>query len=257
MGGPGYPEKARGMAESPLNRLIRRLEVDTAPLSDAEKESILCLPLSIKELRADQDIVREGDRPNQCCVVIEGFQCRYKMLADGERQIMSFHVPGDVPDLQSVFLSTMDHSLGTLTPNRVAFIPHEPLRDLIRQQPGIAERLWRETLIDASVFREWIANVGSRDAYTRIAHIICELFVRLRAVGLANGMKFDFPITQTEIADATGLSTVHVNRSIQQLRADGLITLERGMCHIPDFDALKQAGMFESGYLHMRGGEAA
>lgn len=245
------------MAESPLNRLIRRLEVDTAPLSDAEKESILCLPLSIKELRADQDIVREGDRPNQCCVVIEGFQCRYKMLADGERQIMSFHVPGDVPDLQSVFLSTMDHSLGTLTPNRVAFIPHEPLRDLIRQQPGIAERLWRETLIDASVFREWIANVGSRDAYTRIAHIICELFVRLRAVGLANGMKFDFPITQTEIADATGLSTVHVNRSIQQLRADGLITLERGMCHIPDFDALKQAGMFESGYLHMRGGEAA
>lgn len=201
--------------------------------------------------------MREGDRPNQCCVVIEGFQCRYKMLADGERQIMSFHVPGDVPDLQSVFLSTMDHSLGTLTPNRVAFIPHEPLRDLIRQQPGIAERLWRETLIDASVFREWIANVGSRDAYTRIAHIICELFVRLRAVGLANGMKFDFPITQTEIADATGLSTVHVNRSIQQLRADGLITLERGMCHIPDFDALKQAGMFESGYLHMRGGEAA
>jgi CRP-like cAMP-binding protein len=245
------------MAESPLNRLIRRLEVDTAPFSDAEKESILCLPLSIKELRADQDIVREGDRPNQCCVVIEGFQCRYKMLADGERQIMSFHVPGDVPDLQSVFLSTIDHSLGTLTPNRVAFIPHEPLRDLIRQQPGIAERLWRETLIDASVFREWIANVGSRDAYTRIAHIICELFVRLRAVGLANGMKFDFPITQTEIADATGLSTVHVNRSIQQLRADGLITLERGMCHIPDFDALKQAGMFESGYLHMRGGEAA
>jgi CRP-like cAMP-binding protein len=236
---------------------MKRLEVDTAPLSEAEKDAILRLPLSIKELRADQDVVREGDRPSQCCVLIEGFQCRYKMLPDGERQIMSFHVPGDVPDLQSLFLATMDHSLGTLTPNRVAFIPHEPLRDLIRQQPGIAERLWRETLIDAAVFREWIANVGSRDAYTRISHIICELFVRLRAVGLTNGTKFEFPITQTEIADATGLSTVHVNRSVQQLRADGLISLERGICHIPDFDALKQAGMFDVGYLHMRGGEAA
>jgi len=157
------------MYDALLNRLIRRLEVDTAPLSEQERDAIASLPLTIRDVAADQDIVREGERPSQCCVVIEGFQCRYKMLRDGERQIMSFHVPGDIPDLQSLFLSTMDHSLGTITPNRVAFIAHEPLRKLIRQQPGIAERLWRETLIDASVFREWITNVGSRDAYTRIA----------------------------------------------------------------------------------------
>src|SRR4051795_5273338 len=129
------------MYQSALNRLIRRLEVDTAPLSEQEKDAILRLPLTIKDLRADQDIVREGDQPNQCCVVIEGFQCRYKMLRDGERQIMSLHVPGDIPDLQSLFLATMDHSLGTMTPGRVAFITHDALRELIRSQPGVAERL--------------------------------------------------------------------------------------------------------------------
>jgi CRP-like cAMP-binding protein len=245
------------MAEAALNRLIRRLEVDTAPLARDEKDAILRLPISIKDVRADTDIVREGDRPTQCCLVIEGFQCRYKMLPDGERQIMSFHVAGDIPDLQSLFLQTMDHSLGAITPNKVGFIAHEPLRELIRQQPTVAERLWRVTLIDAAIFREWISNVGSRDAYTRIAHLICELYVRLRAVGLTNGTSFDCPVTQTEIADATGLSTVHVNRSIQQMRADRLIVWERGVCKIPDFGALQEAAMFESGYLHMQTGGIA
>jgi CRP-like cAMP-binding protein len=245
------------MTESALNRLIRRLEVDSAPLSQAEKEAILRLPLTIKEVGADQDIVREGDRPAQCCLVIEGFQCRYKMLPDGERQIMSFHVPGDIPDLQSLFLHTMDHNLGTIAPNRVGFLPHEALRELFRNEPGLAQRFWRETLIDAAIFREWIANVGSRDAYARIGHLICELFVRLRAVGLTEGMTFDFPITQTEIADATGLSTVHVNRSIQKMRADGLISIERGVCNIPDFGRLRDAAMFEPGYLHMRATSSA
>jgi CRP-like cAMP-binding protein len=245
------------MAESPLNRLVRRLDVDTSPLSQEEKQAILRLPVTIREIGPDQDVVREGDRPSQCCVVLEGFQCRYKMLSDGERQIMSFHVPGDIPDLQSLFLRVMDHSLGTMTPNRVGFITHDALRDLIREQTGLAERLWRETLIDAAIFREWITNVGSRDAYTRIAHIICEFFVRLRSVGLTKGTTFNFPITQTEIADATGLSTVHVNRSIQQLRADGLIAIERGVCTIPDFGRLEEAAMFDPGYLHLSGAASA
>jgi CRP-like cAMP-binding protein len=245
------------MFESPLNRLVRRLEVDTSPLSQEEKNAILRLPVTIREIGADQDVLREGDRPSQCYVVLEGFQCRYKMLRDGERQIMSFHVAGDIPDLQSLFLEVMDHSLGTITPNKVGFITHDVLRELIRAQPGIGERLWRETLIDAAIFREWITNVGSRDAYTRIGHLICEFFVRLRSVGLAKGTTFNFPITQTEIADATGLSTVHVNRSVQQLRADGLISIERGVCTIPDFERLKEAAMFEPGYLHLQEGATA
>jgi CRP-like cAMP-binding protein len=245
------------MFESPLNRLVRRLEVDTSPLSEEEKNAILRLPVTIREIGADQDILREGDRPSQCYVVLEGFQCRYKMQRDGERQIMSFHVPGDIPDLQSLFLATMDHSLGTITPNKVGFITHDALQDLIRAQPGIGERLWRETLIDAAIFREWIVNVGSRDAYTRIGHLICEFFVRLRSVGLTKDTTFNFPITQTEIADATGLSTVHVNRSVQQLRADGLISLERGVCNIPDFARLKEAAMFDPAYLHLQGSDEA
>jgi CRP-like cAMP-binding protein len=245
------------MFEAPLNRLVRRLEVDTSPLSQAEKEAILRLPVTIRDIGADQDILREGDRPSQCYVILDGFQCRYKMLRDGERQIMSFHVAGDIPDLQSLFLQVMDHSLGTITPNRVGFIAHDALRELIRTQPGIGERLWRETLIDAAIFREWIANVGSRDAYTRIGHLICEFFVRLRSVGLTKGTTFNFPITQTEIGDATGLSTVHVNRSVQQMRADGLISIERGVCTIPDFARLKEVSMFEPGYLHLQGSDAA
>jgi CRP-like cAMP-binding protein len=244
------------MFESPLNRLVRRLEVDTSPLSEEEKNAILRLPVTIREIGADQDILREGDRPIQCYVVLEGFQCRYKMQRDGERQIMSFHVPGDVPDLQTLFLQVMDHSLGTITPSRVAFIAHDALRELIRAQPGIGERLWRETLIEAAIFREWITNVGSRDAYTRIGHLICEVFVRLRSVGLTNGTTFDFPVTQTELADATGLSTVHVNRSVQEMRSDGLIVWERGVCTIPDFGRLKEASMFEPAYLHLQGSDA-
>src|SRR3954470_19626650 len=127
------------MYDALLNRLIRRLEVDTAPLSEQERDALASRPVPIREVAAHQDIVREGEQPNQCCVVIEGFQCRYKMLRDGERQIMSLHVPGDIPDLQSLFLATMDHSLGTMTPGRVAFITHDALRELIRSQPGVAE----------------------------------------------------------------------------------------------------------------------
>src|SRR5947209_5447872 len=121
------------MFESPLHRLVRRLDVDTAPLSQPEKDVLLRLPVMIKEIGPDKDILREGDRPSQCCIVLEGFQCRYKMLRDGERQIMSFHMPGDIPDLQTLFLQVMDHSLGTITPNKVAFITHDALRELIRE----------------------------------------------------------------------------------------------------------------------------
>ncbi len=245
------------MSEPPIMRLIRKLEADGMNFAEEEKEALLALPLALRDIPADKDIVREGDKPSQSCLLLEGFQCRYKMLPDGERQILSFHVPGDVPDLQSLFLQTMDHSLGTLSPCRVGFMQHEALRDIMRRHPAIGEKLWRESLIDASIFREWISNVGSRDAYARIGHLICELFTRLRAVGLAKGTSFDCPITQTEIADATGLSTVHVNRSIQQMRGDGLIVWERGVCTIPDFAALTEAAMFDPAYLHMREGAAA
>ncbi|MBV9394429.1 MAG: Crp/Fnr family transcriptional regulator [Methylobacteriaceae bacterium] len=242
------------MLHSPLNRLVRKLEADGRELAPAEKEAVLRLPFTLKEVRADHDIVRQGDRPTQCCLVIDGFLCRYKMLPDGERQIVSFHVPGEIPDLQSLFLGKMDHALTTISPSTVAFIAHEAMNALIEGQPKIGRLFWRETLIDAAIFREWIVNTGSRDAYARIAHLLCELFHKLQAVGLTKGTSFGCPITQTEVADATGLSTVHVNRSVQELRGNRLIEWERGTCTILDLQALEDAAMFEPEYLHLAHG---
>jgi CRP-like cAMP-binding protein len=240
------------MPHQALNPLIRRLETITS-LSEDEKKAILSLPAKVAGLRADADIVREGDRPSQCCLLVEGFLARYKYLRNGKRQILAFYVPGDVPDLLSLHMDVMDHSLGTLVPSKVAFIPHDALRRLFDQNPRIANAFWRETLIDASLFREWTVNLGSRDAYSRIGHLICEMFLKLKAVGLTNGNSFNFPITQGEIGDATGLSTVHVNRSIQKLRAEGLIVLEKGRCTIPDLSRLEEVAFFDPTYLHLTG----
>jgi CRP-like cAMP-binding protein len=238
------------VAASPLDKLVRKLESITR-LTPDEKQAVLSLPHTLKELHADHDIVRDRDRPWQCCLVSEGFLCRYKQLPEGTRQIHSFHVPGDIPDLQSLYLPVMDHSLASLTTSKVALIPHDVMRDLIRAHPLLAEKFWRDTLIDAAIFREWIVNVGSREAPSRIAHLICEIFLKLEAMGLTTGNSFDFPITQSEIGDATGLSTVHVNRSVQKLRAEGLITFQKGRCTIDNWEGLAEAGMFDPTYLHL------
>jgi len=232
--------------------LIRKLRT-IAPLSEQEERHVRALPLSLRDVGPDQDIVREGDRPSECCLVIEGFTCRYKLTEDGKRQIFSFHTPGDIPDLQSLHLKVMDHSLKTITPCRLAFITHESLLELTRRCPRVGDALWRDTLVDAAVFREWMIGIGRRSAYTRIAHLLCEVFVRLRAVGLTNGFECEFPITQNEIGDALGLSTVHVNRSLQELRADGLIVLGRTTLTILDWPGFKKAGEFDPLYLHLDG----
>jgi CRP-like cAMP-binding protein len=243
------------MPHPSLARLIRKLETITS-LSDEDKTAILGLPVKLAELRADADIVRDGDRPSQCCMLVEGFLCRYKNLPDGKRQIMAFYVPGDIPDLLSLHIEVMDHSLATIVPSRVAFIPHAALARLIEQNPRIAGAFWRDTLVDAALFREWIVNLGSRDAYSRIAHLICEVYLKLKAVELTDGNSFEFPVTQSEIGDATGLSTVHVNRSVMELRKDGLIILEKGRCTISDIPRLEQAAMFDPTYLHLKGSKA-
>jgi len=234
-------------------RLIRKLE-SIADLTPEERDALRGLPLSIKDVAADEEIVTDGDRPSQCCLLLDGFLGSYKMLPDGGRQIMAFWVAGDVPDLQSLHLHVMDHSIGAMIPSRVAFIKHTALLELIAEHPGIGAVLWRETLIDGAVFREWLVNIGRRAAYTRLAHILCELFIRLRAVGLASDEGFELPLTQLELGDALGLSTVHVNRSMQELRKDGLIVSKSRFVSIPDWEALVRAGDFDPTYLHMRTG---
>jgi CRP-like cAMP-binding protein len=231
-------------------RLIRKLE-SIADLSAEEKKALLGLPLTIKSLPADTDIIREGSRPSECSLLIEGLACRYKITPEGKRQIMSFHIPGDIPDLQSLHLRVMDHSLGTLTSSKVGFIPHEAIRGLARRHPGIGDAFWRDTLIDAAGFRERMVGIGRRTAYQRIAHLLCEMLVRFEAIGLADEHTYELPITQAELGDALGLSTVHVNRVLQDLRKDGLIVLRGGLLSAPDWEGLKQAGEFDPTYLHL------
>jgi CRP-like cAMP-binding protein len=232
-------------------RLLRKLE-SIVDLSAEDRQGLLALPITVKSLDADRDIVRERDRPTECALVLEGFVCRYKLIADGKRQITGFYLPGDIPDLQSLYVEVMDHSLGTLTATRVALFPHDSIRSLLRRHPSLAEAFWRDTLIDAAMFREWMIGLGRRDAYARIAHLFCELFVRHRAVRLTNGDGFDLHATQAELGDALGLSTVHVNRVLQDLRKDGLIALRGKRLTILKWDELKRAGEFDPLYLHLK-----
>jgi|SRR5215203_1375553 len=229
--------------------LIRKLESIT-DLSSAEREALVDLPIRIEDVRADQDVVREGDRPSQCCLVVEGFTARYKFTDEGKRQIFAFHTPGDIPDILSLNLGVMDHTLGTLTPCRLGFIQHEHLRTLFSRQPRLVDIFWRDTLIDAAIFREWMLGMGRRSAKTSVAHVLCEMVMRLKAVGLEKDNTVPLPLTQMEIGDALGLSTVHVNRTLQELRGDGLIEWQRGVLKVLNWDSLAAEGEFDATYLH-------
>jgi CRP-like cAMP-binding protein len=238
------------------NPLIRKLD-SIFTLTDDERQALETLPMQVVVIKEDQDIVRAGDSPSRSCLLLSGFACVYKLTGDGKRQIAGFSIAGDIPDLQSLHLDVLDNSIGTLTPCRVGFIPHKALRDLCECYPRITAAFWRETLIDAAIFREWVLNVGQREAYSRMAHVFCEMLVRLKAVGLADDHGCDLPITQAEFADALGVTTVHVNRVLQEMRANGIIELRGDRLNIPDWETLKRAGDFDPTYLHLKRDQAA
>ncbi|WP_445502502.1 Crp/Fnr family transcriptional regulator [Microvirga sp. G4-2] len=238
------------------NPLIRKLE-SIFTLTNDERQALQSLPMQVTVIKEDQDIVREGDRPSRSCLILSGFACVYKMTVQGKRQIVSFAIAGDIPDLQSLHLKVLDNSVATISPCTAGFIAHEALWDLCTRYPRLAAAFWRETLIDAAIFREWVINVGRREGPTRMAHVLCELMVRLRAVGLVEDHVCDLPITQGEFADALGFTTVHVNRVLQQLRAEGLIVTQGTRLTIPDWDRLKQMGEFDPTYLHLVREDAA
>jgi CRP-like cAMP-binding protein len=238
------------------NLLIRKLE-SIFTLTDKERKALQNLPMQVVVIKEGQDIVRAGDQPSRSCLLLSGFACVYKLTGNGKRQIVGFSIPGDIPDLQSLHLEVLDNSVSTLTTCRVGFITHEALRDICMRYPRITSAFWRETLIDAAVFREWVTNVGQREAYGRMAHVFCELMVRLKAVGLAEDHSCKLPITQAEFADAIGTSTVHVNRVLQEMRANGLIELSGDQLNIPDWETLKRAGDFDPTYLHLKKEQAA
>lgn len=233
----------------PMAALVRKLSA-IFTLSDEERQMILGLPVMLRDVRPGHDIVREGDRPDKCGLVVSGWVCRYKATDEGRRQIVSLHIRGDIPDVQSLLLTEMDHSLGAITAAQIAFIAHDRLRPVTRSHPRLAEALWRETLIDASTYREWMLCLGRRSAQQRMGHLFCELNARLAAVDLADKDEYALPITQSVLGDALGLSMVHVNRSLQDLRADGLISWSQGRLKIHDRERLQIFSDFNPHYLH-------
>lgn len=233
-----------------MSMLIRKLE-SIATVSEAERQAIKSLPVRTQALNARQDIVRDGDKPSHCCLILDGWACRFKLLREGKRQILSFHIAGDIPDLQSLHIHTMDHSLATVTKATVAFIPHESLRDLAADFPSVGALLWRDTLIDAAIVREWMTGMGRRSAVERIAHLFCELYLKLQAVGLADDYRCPLPITQTDLADALGLTPVHVNRVLKEMRGSALIALRSSTLVIEAWEELLRVAEFDPAYLHL------
>jgi CRP-like cAMP-binding protein len=223
-----------------------------ADLTEEERQAVLDLPMVVRHHPAGQDIIRDGDCPNECCLVLDGLACRYKLLPDGRRQIMSFHVPGDIPDLQSLHLAVMDHAVGAMAPTHVACIPHKDIRELTQRFPGLLRAFWRSTLIDAAAYREWMVGLGQMDASERIAHLLCEMLLRYKAAGLAVANTFKLPITQAELADAVGISPVHVNRVVQELRRSELITWSNSTVTILKWEEFQARGLFDATYLHQK-----
>ncbi|HYZ62395.1 MAG TPA: Crp/Fnr family transcriptional regulator [Acetobacteraceae bacterium] len=237
------------MESAPNGALLRKL-ASLGPLTPAERQLLEELPLSTRHVGPDEDLLREGDRPTQCFVLLEGFACRYKTLADGRRQILSFNIAGDFVDLPGFLLDQLDHGIATLTACKISAIPHSVIAEWALH-PNLLRLLWRDTLIDGAIYREWVLNVGRRTAYQRVAHVLCELATRLQAVGLGHNGVCELPITQGELADATGLSTVHVNRVIQELRRDALIEMKGRAFSALDWDGLKLAAGFDPSYLNL------
>jgi CRP-like cAMP-binding protein len=224
----------------------------------ADKDAILGLPHKIKRIERHSYIAREREKTTHSCVLLSGFAMRHKIVGDGSRQIVAIHMKGDMVDLQNSFLGTADHSVQVLTDAEVALIPRDAVKQLAFDRPRVGLAMWFDTLVDASVFREWIANVGRRDAHTRIAHLLCEFSLRLKVAGLGETTNYELPMTQEQIADCTGLTPVHVNRLLKLLEAEDLINRRSSRSiTIGDWNKLANAGDFDSNYLHLRENEPA
>ncbi|MDT9599111.1 Crp/Fnr family transcriptional regulator [Sphingosinicella rhizophila] len=220
-------------------------------LDEEARAHLLALPHSLRKIEARQHIVRQGDRARHSALLLDGFAYRHKIVGDGGRQIVSVHMKGDLVDLQNSFLNAADHNVQTLTDALVAFVPRDAIAALAAQNAQIGMALWIDTLVDGSIFREWIANVGRRDARMRTAHILCEFAVRLEAAGLSQGPSYGLPMTQEQLADVLGLTPIHVNRTLKGLERDGLIARDKRSLRITNRARLAAVGDFSDQYLHL------
>ena len=240
-----------GSSAPTLAPMLRKLR-NWVTLGPADEQALLDLPHHLVTIDRQKPIVREGDAVSHCWLVLSGFCVRYKYVGTGGRQIVSIHMMGDLVDLQNALLGVADHGLQTLTECRMAKLPIQHIRQLTDTRPAIKDALWYDTLIDGSIHREWVANVGRRDAPTRIAHLLCEFALKLEAVDLGEQLNYELPMTQDQLADATGLTAVHVNRVLQSLAKDGLIErVTPKSVLIGDWKKLAAAGDFRRDYLHL------
>lgn len=235
------------------NPLVRKLS-NFVRLSQDERQALDALVTKPTLSDSNADIVREGEATSGIYLILDGWAFRYKIGEDGRRQIMTYFVPGDICDQRIFVLKRMDHNIGTLTKAHIAEVSKETIIKLTDEYPQIARAFWWSTLVDEAVAREWLMSAGRRNAFQRLAHLICEMFVRLRSVGLADGQTFDFALNQTDLADTLGLSLVHLNRSLQKLRRDKLILWgRRRPLTILDLEKLARVSMFNPSYLHLEG----
>lgn len=228
---------------------VRKLEA-LGTLSAEEREAFLGLIEKPYHVRAGTDIVADGSLPNASTCMIDGFACRYKILSGGRRQILSLQFGGDITDINSYVLKKMDHAVGALTDCIVASMPHEKIRKVTERYPNLTYLMWRDTLVEASIFRAWLTGVARKSAISRVAHFFCEQFMRMEAVGLTNGNQATLGVRQNDIADSLGLSIVHTNRVLQQLRKMGLIELRSRTLTVVDWKELQGIGEFDPDYLH-------
>jgi CRP-like cAMP-binding protein len=230
--------------------LLRKLD-HFNPLPETERHRLVEACQPVRRLAAKEDLIREGDPPQGVNLLLEGFAFRYKLMPDGRRQILGYFVPGDICDLRVFILRRMDHSIAALTPAQVAVIPGDTIMGLTETFPRITRALWWSTLVEEAITRESLVTLGQRSATERLAHLICELYHRLAAVGMVRDGGYDFPVTQAELGDTLGLSSVHVNRTLQELRRQGLITLRDKDLRIHDLPALEELAIFDPTYLHL------
>lgn len=233
----------------PFSAMVRKLQ-RLRPLSQVDEAAIRALPVRVQSVRANTYLVREGDRVSECCILLDGYACRHKATSGGGRQIVSFHLAGDILDLQHIHLPRADHNVSTIADSVIAWVPVADLKRIALDHPQVTEALWQDTLICASVFREWVLNVGRRDAKSRVAHMLCEFAARRQAAGLGSPERFELPMTQEHIADATGLTSIHVNRMLRALSDEGVIARARREVRIADWPRMQQVADFHPEYLH-------
>lgn len=229
-----------------LSKLERR-----ARLNQSDQDALLSLPFTKTIVDRGKYLVREGAHTTGLCVLITGFAFRHRLTADGDRQIVSVHIPGDLVNVDGVLLTVADHNVQTLTRCEIGTIPLPAMLQLIDAHPQIRRALWTDTLIDGSIYREWVMNVGRRDARQRIAHLLCEFGRRLEVAGLGDSTGYKLPMTQEQLADATGLTAVHVNRSLKTMEAEGLVVREKRFVGVPRWERLRDLCGFNELYLQL------